>query len=117
MSDEGSFLVVSPPADLPWVAPLALYGGAIQGRLAMPKDAGGLWLYWNTARETAMGVTNPHKALLSPWVVSASVFVYDTNALIWNEFVPGNARTRRFHRVRLPRDPHRDRASRAAARP
>ena len=83
MAQEGALLAVVPPADLPWTDVQALAGGAISGRFALPPNDGGLWLYWNTARETSTGVTDPHRVLLSPWVVSAQIFIYDATNTKW----------------------------------
>ena len=83
ISQEGAFLVVTPPADLPWTDVQAQGGGTITGRLAMPPNDPGLWLYWSTSREISLNLSDPHRIRLSPWVVNAQVYIYDSANTKW----------------------------------
>lgn len=84
VSSEGALLAVRPPSDLPWTDLQAIAGGVITGRLAIPPDDDGLWLYWNAANESTRDSSNePHRILLSPWVREAQVYVYDATGQKW----------------------------------
>lgn len=83
ISGEGALLAVSPPPDLPWTDLQAEAGGVITGRLAMPPNEPGLWLYWNAANETSQSDLQPHRVRLSPWVQSTEVYIYDTQGQKW----------------------------------
>lgn len=83
ISTFGALLSVTPPADLPWTDLQAEAGGAITAQFCLPEKNPGLWLYWSTSRETTLSSVQPHRILLSPWVTSAQVYIYDTQGSQW----------------------------------
>lgn len=88
ISEEKALLAAPMPDDLPWQDILAVSGGAVTGRLAFDENAG-LLLYWETAREKSLALAKPHRVPLSPWVVSARIYLMDTAGEEWTEWVPG----------------------------
>lgn len=89
-SREGALLAVKPQGDLPMFNALATVGGVIEARFAISSD-GALLLCWNTSGERAKSPGLSHKTLLSRWVTSAKIFVYDDTNKKWTEFTPADA--------------------------
>ncbi len=90
VSREGAFLAVRPPGDLPMFDRLATEGGAVEARFALAPE-GAFLLFWNTSGERLQSPGKSHRVLLSSWVVSAKVFVYDAENRQCTEYVPGDS--------------------------
>lgn len=90
VAEEGALLTLTPPPDLPWFAPVATASGPTLARLAFTPDRG-LTLRWNTRRELALGLAEPHVATLSTRVVAATLMIRSKTSGEWTDVTPGNA--------------------------
>ena len=115
ISEEHALLSVRMPENLPWHEILGVAGGDVTGRLAF-RD-GALILHWQTATERRLALAEPHRMVLSPWVVSARIFLHDAVNNQWTEYAPSEpvagqpgfnaSRGLRVLRVELDRGGHR----------
>lgn len=87
VSSEGAILESRAYGDLPMFSDRATVGGEITARFAVTPE-GAFVLCWNTAGEYRRSRAISHKTLLSNWVTSAKIFVYDDMNKKWTEFVP-----------------------------